>query len=151
MKEEGSFSISGSLCHQMGYLLSETASLMRERTVQAMESFNIPPRALHLLTVLESESGLTQQCLCKIARLDRASVVLLIDQLEKQGLVERAKHPSDRRCHILQITKKGRETHKKISAVTEKIQNEFLDPLPEKQRIELEKILIKLIQSHGAI
>lgn len=135
--------------HEMGYLLGEAASLLREKIAHAIDSFGIPPRSIQILTVLEAQDGMTQQALGQITRLDRASMVLLIDILEKNELVERTNHPTDRRCHVLKITKKGRETQKKIAALTDKIQKEFLKPLPKKQQEDLSASLLKLIQTYN--
>ncbi|MCM0605769.1 MAG: MarR family transcriptional regulator [Xanthomonadaceae bacterium] len=149
MKKHEALCITGLMGHEMGYLLSETASIMRDKLAEGIDSFGIPPRSIQVLTVLEAQDGMTQQSLGQITRLDRASMVLLIDILEKAGLVERTSHPTDRRCHILMITKKGRETQKKIATLTEKIQKEFLKSLTKKQQDDLSAILLKLIQIHN--
>lgn len=122
---------------------------MREKVAQAIDSFGIPPRSIQVLTVLDAQDGLTQQSLGQITRLDRASMVLLIDILEKNALVERTSHPTDRRCHLLKITKKGRDTQKKIAALTARIQKEFLSSLSKKQQEDLSASLLKLIQVHN--
>ena len=43
------------------------------------------------------------------------SVTLVIDQLEKRGLVKRSRHPSDRRIVLAKLTPSGRRLTTKVS------------------------------------
>lgn len=59
---------------------------------------------------LGRQEGLTQTEMAEILEMQPISLVRLIDRLTEQDLVERRPHPTDRRCNLLYITDKGRET-----------------------------------------
>jgi DNA-binding MarR family transcriptional regulator len=48
---------------------------------------------------------------------DRPYLTLVVDDLEKRGLVERRPHPTDRRCKIVSATPEGRDTAARAEAI----------------------------------
>ena len=63
-----------------------------------------------VLNVLDVEGAITQQSLGRSVGIDPSSMVATIDELESRGLVERRRHPSDRRAHALYLTEAGTDT-----------------------------------------
>ncbi|MGL4197420.1 MAG: MarR family winged helix-turn-helix transcriptional regulator [Allorhizobium sp.] len=68
-----------------------------------------------------------------------------IDQLEKQGLVERLPHPDDRRALLVALTDKGRDVID--AAVTDHIENQhhLVEPLTLEERTVLDGLLKKYL------
>ncbi len=61
-----------------------------------------------LITIEDQKGGLcSQQFLCNLLHVDKASMVKKIDYLAKRGLVKRGKNPKDRREHIINLTEKA--------------------------------------------
>jgi DNA-binding MarR family transcriptional regulator len=58
----------------------------------------------HLLT---GSNGLGQERLARQLDMGKAAMSRTIDALELKGYVARARHPSDRRAHIIFLTEKG--------------------------------------------
>jgi len=80
---------------------------------------------------------------CEIARrlIERApDVTRLIDRLEKQGLVERARSGDDRRLSITRITRKGLQLLERMQPAMEEIHREFGNHLPAGDARELSRI-----------
>jgi len=84
-------------------LLLKTASKFFSRYVITDVQFNI------LMILKDEQKGLNQQELSEKLIVTKSNVVGLIDRMEKTGLVERQKHPTDRRCHTVALTKLGLE------------------------------------------
>lgn len=81
-------------------------------------------RHYSILLLLEDEEGhSSQQFLSDALRIDKASMVRIIDYLVEKDFIERVANPADRREHKLQLTKKGRqalpEIHKAIQEMNE--------------------------------
>ncbi|RYG19652.1 MAG: MarR family transcriptional regulator [Caulobacteraceae bacterium] len=51
--------------------------------------------------------GLTQTQLGRIANIEKSSLVILLDDLERHGWTQRRRHPSDRRAHLVHLTDEG--------------------------------------------
>ena len=69
-----------------------------------------------------------------------------LDRLERQGLIERVPHPTDRRSMEVELTDHGR--HVVDDAVTRHVDNEeeMLAPLTERERATLDRLTAKLLQ-----
>jgi len=62
------------------------------------------------LVLLERENVTTAGQLARCAELSPASMTAMLDQLERDGLVTRARSAEDRRQVIVELTERGRET-----------------------------------------
>jgi DNA-binding MarR family transcriptional regulator len=69
-----------------------------------------------------------------------------LDRLERQGLIERVPHPTDRRSMEVKLTDHGRRLVD--DAVTRHVANEaeMLAPLSERERATLDRLTARLLQ-----
>ncbi len=69
-----------------------------------------------------------------------------LDRLERQGLIERVPHPTDRRSMEVELTDHGRRVVD--DAVTRHVANEeeMLAPLSERERATLDRLTARLLQ-----
>lgn len=65
-----------------------------------------------LYYILHNDGCCCQQDICDKLAIDKTAMVKVLDHLGKQGLVERTVNPSDRRQHVIRLTKKGRSKQK---------------------------------------
>ena len=93
-----------------GFLLARMGHVAAKQFAGRMEELGLTTRMWGALNVLDAEDALTQQALGKCTGIDPSSMVSTVDDLEAAGLVERRRHPSDRRAHAIHITEQGRET-----------------------------------------
>jgi DNA-binding MarR family transcriptional regulator len=70
---------------------------------------------------------LTQRELADRLSADQPYVTLMVDDLEKQGLVERNPHPSDRRAKLVELTASGRAAAKRAAAILDEPPAELQD------------------------
>jgi DNA-binding MarR family transcriptional regulator len=63
---------------------------------------------LRALMLLDKEEEVTAGQLAKSADLNPATVTAMLDQLESNSIVERKRHPTDRRVCMVSLTDKGR-------------------------------------------
>jgi DNA-binding MarR family transcriptional regulator len=74
-----------------------------------------------LLGLLAERDGITQQELVRRASSDPNTVRAMLVLLEKRGLVERNGHPTDRRARSVVLTRRGRQTYRKLLSETESL------------------------------
>ena len=94
----------GVLVRNTGYLVSRHGWFASRRFGERIASLGLSTRMWGALNVLDAEGAITQHALGKCTGIDPSSMVSTIDDLEKNGLVERQPHPTDRRAHALHIT-----------------------------------------------
>jgi len=76
------------------------------------------------------------------------NVTGIVDQLEKEGLVERLDEPADRRAFRIRLTRSGDKTFAEMARAHESWVVELLAGLSGRERDELLKLLAKL-KSHA--
>ncbi len=142
MSESG---VHAALLRNTGFLLSRMGMAAQKKFAERIEQLELTPRMWGALNVLDHEGEITQHALCKSIGMDPSSMVSTIDELEAQGLVERRRHPSDRRAHALHVTARGREVLERGRKLASQAQEELLAPLSAEERKQLQQLLLKLV------
>ena len=73
------------------------------------DEMGIPMRHFLALGFLRGHEGLSQQALAELMCTDANNLVILLNELEADGLATRRRDPLDRRRHIVEITPAGRK------------------------------------------
>jgi DNA-binding MarR family transcriptional regulator len=121
------------------------------RTGQALAERRLAPMGLtvRLCGVLNllAEGPISQQALGEQLGIDRTTVVELIDDLERQGVVERRRNSVDRRSYALNLTPKGRTVQKRAARAFDAAADEFFGALKPRERQALADMMRRLITS----
>ena len=132
------------LLRHIGFLISRMGMVAQRQFAERMEALGLTPRMWGALNVLEAEGAITQHALGKCVGSDPSSMVSTIDELEARGLVERRRHPSDRRAHALHVTTKGRQTLARGRELAKQAQDDLLEPLNDDERAQLHELLLRV-------
>ncbi len=128
-----------------GQLLYLAHRAARARANRALQSLGLDLRGLGVLSVLAEHGPLSQRRLSQALELDKSSMVLLVDALERGGLVVRARHPRDRRAYAVQLTPAGRERLAQAAERAAAALEALLAPLSPAEREQLDSLLTKLV------
>src|SRR5215208_5469731 len=101
-------SIPVSLADQLGYLLAKAHLRVHVSANEALEPLGLTVKHYGLLTLLVHEGPVSQGRLGEVMRIDRTTMVALIDDLERAGRVDRTRNPDDRRAYALSATATGK-------------------------------------------
>ena len=96
------------------------------------------------LTCLARGDASTQLHLAAAMRYDKTRLIGLLDDLERDGLVQRAPDPADRRARIVRITPKGRRRYSSAAAAIRAMEDDVLQALAAPERAALLSALPKL-------
>jgi DNA-binding MarR family transcriptional regulator len=132
------------LLRHTGYLISRVGMVAQKEFAERLEQLDLTPRMWGALNVLDAEGAITQGSLCKSVGMDPSSMVSTIDELEAKGLVERRRHPTDRRAHALHMTESGRTTLARGRELARGAQEDLLAPLSPAERAQLHELLLRL-------
>lgn len=98
-----------------------------------------------ILSLLRHSEALSQIELGEQMNIDKATIVKLIDGLEKLKLVNRSADLEDRRIKRIQITKRGLKILDKLSLLRSRVEERFLAPLTVEERAVLRLAIPKLL------
>jgi len=130
------------------FLLKRLGFAAKEGSMKAYEGTGLHPYHHAILLVLDERSAETQGSIADALGYDRGQLVGLLDELEERRLIERRRDPDDRRRHLVGLTPDGKRTLKRLRALSKEIEDEFLDPLGEKERATLHGLLLRLAEKH---
>jgi MarR family transcriptional regulator, lower aerobic nicotinate degradation pathway regulator len=78
-------------------------------------------------------------------RIDKATMVGLLNDLEKQELIERRASPSDKRAFDIYLTKRGAERVRQVEEVSQDAEDQFYGVLSTQERQILRTLLSRLM------
>jgi DNA-binding MarR family transcriptional regulator len=129
------------------FLLYRAAEASHALANQMLAPIGLTARQAGILTLITESGPMTQKALGTALRIDRTTMVALIDDLETRGLAERRRHPRDRRAFLVTATPLGQQAKTAAIGILDRQQRRFLAPLDEQERRLLADLLRRL--HHG--
>jgi MarR family transcriptional regulator, transcriptional regulator for hemolysin len=126
------------------FAFNQAAFALGNEMASRLASAGLTPRQYCVLNNAMQEE-LTQIRLAERSMLDKTTMVVTMDELEKAGLAERRPSPADRRARIVAVTPKGAETVAAAAEIVEAMQRELLEQMPEEDRDAFVRVLSQLV------
>ncbi|BBA98679.1 putative MarR family transcriptional regulator [Actinacidiphila reveromycinica] len=131
----------------VSFLLHHTAHVLATRMTAALAEIGTSPRA-HCVLAHASQTERTQAQLAELSDLDKTTMVVTVDQLERDGLAERVPSAQDRRARIIKVTPKGAQVVATGQAIVDRVHGDVLDALPDEERAAFVSALTRLATGH---
>lgn len=134
-----------------GFVLCWVANLGSQFYETALAPLQLLPGQLAVLTLLESEGAIVQARLGERLRIDKATMVGLLNDLEQQGLVERRPHAHDRRAFEIHLLDLGRQRIQAAEQVSIAAMKQFFGVLSEDEQQTLHSLLVRLATNSASL
>ena len=126
-------------------LLTCTQLIEREVRSRLRHEFATTLPRFDLMAQLERHpEGLKMNALSELLMVTGGNVTAIVDQLEKEGLVERLDEPADRRAFRIRLTRAGERTFGEMARAHEEWVVEMFSGLTRKEHDALLELLAKL-------
>jgi MarR family transcriptional regulator, transcriptional regulator for hemolysin len=121
------------LMTNLGWLLGHASHVLATEIAVALAPLGLGSRGL---CVLSSAVGreLTQKDLAAEIGIDKTTLVVTLDELERNGLAERRTSSSDRRARVISVTDAGLAKIAEGQAIVDRVQRDVLSALPDGER-----------------
>jgi len=93
----------------LGLLMRRAHDRAATALVEALRPLGLELRHFAVMIMLNTHGPLSQSALVRLTGSDKASMVRVVDDLERAGIVERKPVPGDRRVHAVETTPHGLE------------------------------------------
>ncbi|MEH1164092.1 MarR family winged helix-turn-helix transcriptional regulator [Micromonospora sp. CPCC 205539] len=137
------------LTGRANFLLSQLGFQIAQTFAARLAPLGIAPNHFGILTHLERGEGSSQQRLADALGIHRKVMVGLLDDLEHRGLVERRRHPDDRRAHAIHLTEAARTLLPQAHSVADQHEDEVLAALDAGERTHLIAVLQRVADHSG--
>lgn len=126
---------------QLVFLLAKHGQIMNLRLRQALDVSGLSPRHGAALMRLTQAGPTSQQGLIEALAVDASALVAILNDLERDGLVERRRDPADRRRHIVQITSSGTRAVRAVEQAIAEVERDAFADLDQAEVAQLQRLL----------
>ena len=144
MKSTLKYGKRGDLALSMWVKLARASSTFGKLTVRHIQTFGLTEPQFGVLECLGHLGPLTLGELSRKQLVSGGNITCVVDNLEKQGLVERVPSPHDRRAIVAQLTSKGQQLFNDVFALHAEFVADTASVLTEKEQEQLAALLKKL-------
>jgi MarR family transcriptional regulator, transcriptional regulator for hemolysin len=127
----------------LSFLLDHTTHVLRTRMTAALAEIGLTPR-MHCVLVHALEEERTQIQLAEIGDMDKTTMVVTVDALEKAGYAERRPSSTDRRARIIAVSETGAEVAARSQEIVDGVHREVLEALADDEGAVLVRALNRL-------
>lgn len=138
----------GVLTRLVGFHLRQAQIAVFRDFAETVGALDITPGLFAVLVLTESNPGLTQGELARAVHLDRSTVVSVIDNLERRGLLERHAVANDRRSNALRLTASGAALLKKLKRRVAEHEKRLAREFDAGERATLVTLLQRIFREH---
>ena len=121
------------LIDNLCWLLARASQVLSSELTAALSDLGLAPRG-HMVLLAAESGSYSQTEIARMVGLDKTTMVVTMDELERAGLAERRPSPTDRRARVIVVTKKGTRLLRKADAIFDAIRGDVLATLPDEQR-----------------
>lgn len=134
-------------CQHIGKYIGELHRASGIYFSKKFNKFGIGSGQYIFLLNLYRNSGITQEELTDIVKLDKATTARAIKKLEEEGYVSRVKKENDKRAYRLELTEKAENIKEEVYSIMDQWENKVRSCLTQEETEELINLLSKLRNS----
>lgn len=138
----------GLLNRLVGFHLREAQIAVFRDFAASLGPLDVSPVIFAVLALIDGNPGAKQTELARAVRLDRSSMVSVLDNLERRELVVRQAVANDRRSNALQLTAAGTELLRKARRLVASHEKRLARGLSVAERAQLVALLGRVFPEH---
>jgi DNA-binding MarR family transcriptional regulator len=131
------------------FLIAQVGAHAASQFAQRLRKLKLAPRHAGILRILSSTPGITQQTLAATLGMVPSQLVVIVDEMEDRGLIERRENPEDRRRYALHITEEGGSALAAIGHIAREHSQALLAALSEEERRQFTSLLLRIADQQG--
>ncbi|MCY1396404.1 Transcriptional regulator SlyA [compost metagenome] len=128
----------------VGFLVHDVARLMRKRFEQRARNLDLTRSQWQVLAKLALNEGIHQKGLADLLEIESITLVRLLDKMQERGLIERRRHPSDRRLSLLFLTPAARPVLEVMRGLGEQTRREGMADFSETESQQMLQMLTRM-------
>jgi DNA-binding MarR family transcriptional regulator len=133
----------------VGFTLSQLGFAISSRFGQVVGALGLEPRHFAVLRAVGAADGQSQQAVAGWLQIPPSTMVSLVDHLEKQGLLQRRPHSTDRRTRQLHLTGRGAQVLGEAIKLSNEMEQQICAGLSSAERDKLLALLGRVAATIG--
>jgi DNA-binding MarR family transcriptional regulator len=128
------------------FLLAQIGAHATAKFAERLETLHLTPPQAGILGMINRKDGLSQQTLADLLGMFPSRLVLMLDELQASGLIERRAHTTDRRTYALHLTANGKKALQAIGRIARQHEEAVCAALNENERQILASLLSRIAE-----
>lgn len=129
---------------QVLFAVRALAQRINDDTTERLAKLGLTARQYNYLSVIYVEGSATTNEIGKLIHTANPSVTSMLNGLEREGLISRKPHPTDRRSSIVTLTPRGKALYERAFQLHHDPMEETMAALSDREREELVRLLVRL-------
>ena len=117
--------------------------ILAERAFMEVSHTRVSPGMFMILALIKNNPGQKQSTLAQSVKLDRSTMVPIIDHCEREGWVERKPFAGDRRAHAIHLTSTGKTLVTRLEKNVAELERRITEGMGQLERDRLLGLLKK--------
>jgi DNA-binding MarR family transcriptional regulator len=138
------------LLESTGFLVTRAHQRTHREFAAALHPLDIEPRHIGTLRALRVAGPATQNDLGVLLEVSPATVVQIVDHLERRGLVTRERDASDRRVHRLHLTDEAVTVIEQAAVISTQVLDDRIGGPGSRAHRDLVRLLTRLLSAPAA-
>jgi DNA-binding MarR family transcriptional regulator len=131
----------------IGYNMKRAYMQVQDDVAETLAPFGLRIGTFSALAVVIESPGISQSQLSQVLNIKRSGVVVVVDELEGAGVLERARVEGDRRAYSLRVTPEGERLWQRAERAVREHERAFFSNLGEDGARELNDLLARAAES----
>jgi DNA-binding MarR family transcriptional regulator len=136
----------GGLDQFTGYVVRRAQVWMFQDFKRALKDLDITPAQFSVMKIVAANPGIAQARVAEALSIERARLVQMLDRLEAQRLIRRARSSTDRRSHALSLTDEGARVLARLEDRIAQHERNVVARIGEKGKRELLRLLAPFLR-----
>lgn len=136
----------------LGYTLAKLTKPYYGAFTKYMEQFYDLDKHFYILLMIdEAEGQPTQQCICNKLKLDKVTMVRILDHLDEKGYIKRIMNPEDRRERWIQLTPKAQAEMPLIRQSIQEMNDRAFAGFDNEERAKMYSMMERVLQNVSSL
>lgn len=125
-------------------MMSRLMRMHRNSMHALLQQYDVYPGQPPLMFALEREGGQSQNELARHLGIKAATLTVMLNRMEKAGMVRRENDANDQRVSRIYLTGQGRDVVRKVRDVLDMLENLALEGLDERDQANMRRLLARM-------
>lgn len=128
----------------LGYNLKRGYMRIYRDIRTTLAGHDLTQRTFSVLSVVVENPQISQSEISRALEIERSGTVVIVDELENRGLIQREKVPGDRRSYALSATPDGEDLHAEALAALRTCEDRLFGVFDDSERKRLSDLLCRI-------
>lgn len=133
----------------LAFLLAQVGAHAAAKFAERLKPLKLVPAHAGILRLISRQPGISQQALAERLGMFPSRVVLVLDEMQELGLVERKPSAGDRRSYALHLAARGKDRLEAVGRAAREHQEALCATLNAAERETLAALLSRIAEEQG--